>query len=370
MALLLPALLWKRSRRRRPIPIYDHPEFDDHELVVFHHEPVSGLRAIVAIHSTALGCGLGGCRVYPYASEADALTDALRLSRGMSYKAALAGLAQGGGKSVVWADPRRDKTPAMMQAMGRLVDSLGGRYVIAEDSGSDEADMREVARHTRFVAGGAAPPDPADPGDRDTSAATALGVFYGIRAAVRHRLRREDLRGLRVAIQGVGKVGMSLARHLAAAGAQLWVSDAHAPAAQACAGQYGAMVVDAAQIIEQPAEVFAPCALGAVLDARSIARLGAGIVAGAANNQLAAADDDLRLRERGVLYAPDYAINAGGIINLYYNGASRRWAVVEAHLQRIGPTLTEIFERAEASGQGTQAVADRLAEARFRKAAS
>jgi leucine dehydrogenase len=210
--------------------VLTHPEYDDHELVVFHRHPPSGLRAIVAVHSTALGRGLGGCRVYPYASEADAVTDVLRLSRGMTYKAALAGLRQGGGKAVVIADPRLDKTPEMMRAMGRLVQALGGRYVIAEDSGTDEADMREVAHETAFIGGGAAPPDPQDPGDRDTSAATALGVFHGIQAAARFRLGREDLQGLRVSIQGVGKVGQVLAQHLHEAGARLYVCDAHAPA--------------------------------------------------------------------------------------------------------------------------------------------
>ena len=351
--------------RSDAVSVLSHPEYDDHEAVVFHRDPASGLRAIVAIHSTTLGCGLGGCRVYPYAEEVDAITDVLRLSRGMTYKAALAGLDQGGGKSVILADPRRDKTPDMMRAMGRLVQSLGGRYVIAEDSGTDEADMRAVAEQTAFVGGGAAPVNAADPGDRDTSAATALGVFYGIQAAVRHRLQRDDLHGLRVAIQGLGKVGTVLARHLHEAGALLWVSDAHAPAVAACVERCGATAVAPAQILEQPADVFAPCAMGAVLDAHSIARLGAGIVAGAANNQLADPGDDHLLKQRGVLYAPDYAINAGGIINLYYSGPARRWADVDAHLRRIDTTLSEIFEHSADTGEGTQAIADRMARMRF-----
>ncbi|MCC2657141.1 MAG: amino acid dehydrogenase [Panacagrimonas sp.] len=347
--------------------VLTHPEYDDHELVAFHRDPGSGLRAVVAVHSTVLGRGLGGCRVHPYASEADAITDVLRLSRGMTYKAALAGLQQGGGKAVVIADPRLDKTPAMMRAMGRLVQTLGGRYVIAEDSGTDEADMREVAHETAFIGGGAAPINPDDPGDRDTSAATALGVYFGIQAAVRFRLGREDLRGLRVSIQGVGKVGQVLAQHLHDAGARLFVCDAYAPAVDACVQRFGATPVDARELIGLDVDVFSPCALGAVFDDDSVPRLRAPIVAGAANNQLAEPRHGGMLMDRGVLYAPDYAINAGGIINLYYEGPTRRWADVEAHLQRIGRTLDTIFMRARDEVRPTHEIADRMAETVFRK---
>ncbi|MGH8518953.1 MAG: Glu/Leu/Phe/Val family dehydrogenase [Panacagrimonas sp.] len=347
--------------------VLDHPEYDDHELVVFHRHPPSGLRAIVAVHNTALGHGLGGCRVYPYANEADAVTDVLRLSRGMTYKAALAGLQQGGGKAVVIADPRLDKTPAMMRAMGRLVQTLGGRYVIAEDSGTNEADMRQVAHETAFIGGGAAPPNPQDPGDRDTSAATALGVYYGIEAAARFRLGREDLRGLRVSIQGAGKVGQVLAQHLHDAGARLFVCDSFEPAVAACVQRFGATPVDVADLIELDVDVYSPCALGAVLDDDTAMRLRAPIVAGAANNQLAEPRHGRVLMERGVLYAPDYAINAGGIINLYYEGPSRRWAVVDAHLRRIGETLTTIFTRARDELRPTHEIADRMAETIFRR---
>ena len=347
------------------MPVLSHPEYDDHEMVVFHRDPASGLRAIVAIHDTTLGCGLGGCRVFPYASEADALTDALRLSRGMTYKAALAGLHQGGGKSVVLADPRLDKTPEMMRAMGRLVQSLGGKYVIAEDSGTNEADMLEVAKETSFIGGGAAPTNPDDAGDRDTSAATALGVYYGIRAAVRFKHGREDLRGLKIAIQGIGKVGSELARHLHDAGASLFVCDAYAPAVEMCVKQFGAKVVSEAELFDLDVDVFSPCALGAVLDDASVPRLRASIVAGAANNQLAEPRHGRLLMERGVLYAPDYAINAGGIINLYYAGATRRWADVDAHLQRIDSTLSAIFARSADENRPTHEIADRMAEAIF-----
>ena len=346
--------------------VFEHPEFDRHEQVVFGYDEASGLRAIIALHNTVLGPGLGGCRVYPYDNDEQALTDVLRLSRGMTYKAALAGMDQGGGKSVVIADSRSEKTPEMMQAMGALVESLGGRYLVAEDSGTNDADMREMAKHTAHVAGGAAPINPEDPGDRDTSAATALGVFVGIQAAAQFKLGRSDLEGLRVAIQGVGKVGQVLAGHLHEAGAALYVSDAWAPAVEYCAERFGAVAVPPDEVIGLDVDVFSPCALGAVFDDASIPNLKAGIVAGAANNQLAEPRHGRALYHRGVLYAPDYAINAGGIINLYYTGPTRRWAKVEEHVRRIGATLTEIFERSAGEQRTTESIADAMAEARFR----
>ncbi len=347
--------------------VFDHPEFDEHEEIVYGFDAESGLRAIIAVHSTALGPSLGGCRVYDYANDADALTDVLRLSRGMTYKAALAGLRQGGGKSVVIADPRRNKTPQMMQAMGRLVHSLGGRYRVAEDSGTDEADMREMLRETSHIGGHGAAPNANDPGDRDTSAATALGVFVGIQAAVRFKLGRDELQGLRVAIQGVGKVGQVLARHLHEAGAKLWVCDSYAPAVEACVQQFAAQAVSMNDVLHQDVDVLAPCALGAVLNDQSIPLLRAGIVAGAANNQLAEPRHGQALLDRGVLYAPDYAINAGGIINLYYEGDTRRWADVESHVRQIGPTLTQIFAKSEELKLPTSDIADQLAEEKFKR---
>lgn len=346
--------------------LFNHPEFDQHEQVSFGYDEASGLRAIIALHSTALGPGLGGCRVYPYDSEEQALTDVLRLSRGMSYKAALAGLDQGGGKSVVIADSHTDKTPQLMQAMGAFVESLGGRYLVAEDSGTCDADMREMARKTAHVAGGAAPINPDDPGDRDTSAATALGVFVGIEAAVRHKLGRTDLEGLRVAIQGVGKVGQVLCEHLTEAGAKLFVSDSWGPSVEYCAERFGAVAIPPEEVLALDVDVLSPCALGAIVDDHSLPKLKAGIIAGAANNQLAEPRHGDELLKRGILYAPDYAINAGGIINLYYTGAERRWAVIEAHIRRIGPTLADVFERSEKENRNTEQVANTLAEARFR----
>jgi leucine dehydrogenase len=346
--------------------LFSHPEFDAHETVSFCFDAATGLRAIIAVHNTRLGRALGGCRMWPYASEAEALTDALRLSRGMTYKAALAGLPQGGGKSVIIGDPRRDKTPALMRAMGRAVDRLNGAYVIAEDSGTSVADMRLIAEATAHVGGLADEQAVAAGRTGDPSPATARGVFIGIQAAVRHVWQRDDLCGLRVAVQGAGNVGYRLCRHLFDAGAQLWVTDLHAPAVERCVKDFGAVAVDMNQIETLDVDVFAPCALGAVLNDASIPRIKARIVAGAANNQLARPEHDRALMARGIVYAPDYCINAGGIIDIFYEGPDYNAAKVEAHLQRIGTTLSEIFARAASEKRPTGEIADRMAEERFR----
>ena len=346
--------------------VFSHPEFDAHERVVFHHDAATGLRAIIAVHNTRLGCGLGGCRMFPYASDADALTDVLRLSRGMTYKAALAGLPQGGGKSVILGDPRRDKTPELIRAMGRFVDTLGGAYVVAEDSGTSVPDIRLMAEHTRHIGGLADEASIAAGRTGDPSPATALGTYIGIQAAVRFLRGGDDLRGLKVAIQGVGNVGYRLARHLHEAGALLWVTDIHAPAVERAVAEFGATAVAMGEIHALDVDVFAPCALGAVLDARNIPQIRARIIAGAANNQLATPADGQRLLDHGLLYAPDYVINAGGIIDIHYEGPGYDAAVVHAHLARIGSTLTTIFERSTAEQRPTGVIADAMAEAIFR----
>ncbi|WP_293368869.1 Glu/Leu/Phe/Val dehydrogenase [Nevskia sp.] len=346
--------------------VFSHPEFDAHEHVAFHHDAGSGLRAIIAVHNTRLGCGLGGCRMFPYASDADALTDVLRLSRGMTYKAALAGLPQGGGKSVILGDPRRDKTPELIRAMGRFVESLGGAYVVAEDSGTSVPDIRLMAEETRHVGGLADEKSIAAGRTGDPSPATALGTFIGIQAAVRFILGHDDLRGLNVAIQGVGNVGYRLAKHLHEAGANLWVTDIHAPAVERAVAEFGAKPVAMDEIHALDVDVFAPCALGAILNERTIPQIRARVIAGASNNQLATPADGLRVLDRGLLYAPDYVINAGGIIDIHYEGPGYDEAVVHAHLQRIGSTLTTIFERSKAEKRPTGVIADAMAEAIFR----
>ncbi|MGQ0587063.1 MAG: Glu/Leu/Phe/Val dehydrogenase dimerization domain-containing protein [Gammaproteobacteria bacterium] len=350
------------------MPVLTHPEFDNHELVAYHHDPKTGLRAIIAVHSTALGKGLGGCRMWPYANEDEALTDVLRLSRGMTYKAALAGLPQGGGKSVILGDPRKDKTPEMMRAMGRFVDTLGGRYYVAEDSGTGVPDIKLMAEHTKYVGGLTDAKAAAAGRSGDPSPATAYGTFAGIQACVKWRLRRTGLDGLKVAIQGLGNVGYRLAKHLHEAGAKLWVTDIHAPAVERCVKEFGATAVGMDEIFALPVDVFAPCALGAIINDRTLPQLKAPIVAGAANNQLAGKAHGQALADRGILYAPDYVINAGGIIEIFHeeSGAYDEHKVRE-HLERIGRTLTAVFKRAQDEKRPTGEVADRMAEEVFRK---
>jgi leucine dehydrogenase len=345
--------------------LFQMRDFDAHEQVTFGYDAASGLRAIIAIHSTVLGPAAGGCRMWPYASLADAVADALRLSRGMSYKNAMAELPFGGGKAVIVGDAR-EKTSQRMEAFGRLVDSLGGRYITAEDVGTTTADMEQVARVTRYVSGLARDSvrgtDPAMTVGGDPGPKTALGVFLGLKAAVRFRLGRASLEGLRIAVQGLGGVGYPLCRLLAAEGAVLTVADSRPGAAQRVCRELGAREVPAASVLAQDVDVLAPCALGAVLDAHSIPTLRARVVAGAANNQLARDEDGDALLRAGILYAPDYVINAGGIISVaheYRGGAS--WAEVKAQIEKIPARLTEIFERARREGRPTSAVADRMA---------
>jgi leucine dehydrogenase len=350
------------------MPVFTHPEFDGHEIVSFHHDVATGLRAIIAVHNTHLGHGLGGCRMWPYRSDEEALTDVLRLSRGMTYKAALAGLKQGGGKSVIIGDPRSDKTPELMRAMGRCVEKLGGQYVVAEDSGTNVEDIRLMAQETGFVGGLADAQAVASGRTGDPSPATALGVFIGLAAAVRFKRGEDSLKGLKVAVQGCGNVGYRLAQHLHQAGAQLWVTDLHAPAMERCVREFGATAVPMEQIYAADVDVFAPCALGAILNDLTIPQLKASIVAGAANNQLAHPRHDRMLMDRGVLYAPDYCINAGGIIDIYYEGEFYRWETVESHLREIGKTLGTVFERSRQDQRPTGEIADRMAQERFKPA--
>ena len=343
--------------------LFTLPDFDGHEQVVFGHDRATGLRAIIAIHSTALGPAAGGCRMWAYPSSDEALTDALRLSRGMSYKNAMAELAFGGGKAVILGDARAHKTPALLQAFGRLVDALGGRYITAEDVGTTTADMQQVAGQTRFVSGLARATGEVggDPGPK-----TALGVFLGIRSAVRFQMGRA-LEGLTVAVQGLGGVGHPLCRLLAADGARLKVADARPELVAQVREELDAAAVAVDGILEEEADVLAPCALGAVLNEQSIPRLRVRVIAGAANNQLAREGDGEALMKAGILYAPDYVINAGGIINVaheYYGGSSE--AAVRAAIEKIPERLTLIFERARRESLPTSAVADQMARERLR----
>ncbi|WP_118857213.1 Glu/Leu/Phe/Val family dehydrogenase [Sphingomonas mesophila] len=338
---------------------WGYPDFDAHEALHFVTDEASGLRAIIAMHSTHLGPAAGGTRFWHYADDSEALTDALRLSRGMSFKNAMAGLPLGGGKAVILADSDRTKTPEMVAAFGRAVDRLGGNYVTAEDVGMSVADMTAIAQQTKFVAGlpvagGAVG---GDPGPH-----TALGVFLGIKAAVRRALGKDSLAGLHIALQGAGSVAGGVARHAAAEGARLTIADVAADRAQALAAETGATVVGPSEIMTVAADVFSPNALGAILTEQSIAALNAPIVAGGANNQLATPADGERLQARGILYAPDYVINAGGIINVSteYVGDGGP-DLVRSRIEAIPGRLEQIWAESESSGRDPAAVADAMA---------
>jgi leucine dehydrogenase len=337
------------------------PDFSDHEHVGFVHDAGSGLRAIIAIHNTARGPALGGCRVWNYADEAHALSDVLRLSRGMTYKAAVADLPFGGGKCVVLVDPDRPKTSAMMRALGRAIERLGGAYVTGEDVGTTMQDMAEIGRSTTYVMG---LPREAG-GSGDPSANTARGCYAGIRASTCHAFGTDRLQGVRVAVQGLGNVGYHLCALLAAAGARLVVADVDAQRVVRCVEEFAAEAVDPSSIHDADVDVFAPCALGAILDPQTIPRLRARIVAGAANNQLATSDCGQLLSDRNILYAPDYAINAGGMIQLAAERLQPGQLDVAARVAGIYDTLLDLYRTAAQLRIPTNLAADRLAEQRF-----
>ncbi len=336
---------------------------DGHEQVVFGHDPDIGLRAIIAIHSTTLGPALGGTRFYPYADESAALTDVLRLAKAMAYKAAAAGLDLGGGKAVIIGDPARDKSEALLRAYGRLVESLGGRYVTACDVGTYPADMAIVARETRWATGA----DPVEGGSGDSGVLTAHGVFVGLEATVAEVWGSPSLRGRHVAIQGVGKVGRRLAASIHEAGGKVTVADVDDEAAAWCAERFGAEIVNVDKIHAVDADVFSPNALGAVLNDDTVPELQCQVVAGAANNQLAEPRHANVLADLGVLYAPDFVINAGGLVQvadeLHSGGYSRERAT--ARVAQIGDRLRQIFAIAREQAITTAAAADHFAEQRM-----
>src|SRR5450830_940269 len=336
--------------------VFNEINFDNHEQVVFASEAKSGLKAIIAVHNTNLGPAMGGCRMWNYASEAEAVRDVLRLSRGMTYKNAVAGLPIGGGKSVIIGNPKTDKTPALFEALGEALERLSGRYVTAEDVGTSPADMASVASKTKYVAGRG-----------DPSPFTALGCFVGAQAAVKHQLKRDSMEGLTVALQGLGHVGYDYARRLKEAGAKLIVADIDQGALKRAQEELNAEVVGIDAIYDVKADIYAPCALGATLNENTLSRLKATIVAGAANNQLATPEIGEACRQKGILYAPDFVINAGGIIKVCYEYLNTPEDGMDAHVRRIGDTLAEIFARADAEGQATSIVADRIAELKFKR---
>ncbi len=339
--------------------LWDLPDFDEHELVHFVTDRKSGLKAVISVHSRHLGPGAGGTRFWHYAETGDAVADVLRLSRGMSYKNAMAGLPLGGGKAVILADAQRTKTPAMIAAFGKAVDGLGGAYVTAEDVGMNVADMVAIARETRYVAG--LPVAEGDVGG-DPGPHTSYGVYLGVRAAVRRALGKDSLQGLHIAIQGAGSVASGLARRAAKDGARISLADVDAKRAHGLADEVGAQVVDPGQILAIEADVFSPNALGAILDDAAIPALRVPIVAGGANNQLATPADGDRVHQRGILYAPDYVINAGGIINVsteYLRDGDE--TLVRERIEAIPGRLDRIWDESETSGRNPAAVADAMA---------
>jgi len=343
----------------RGMGVFDHAEFDGHESLHFINDVATGLRAVIAVHSTTLGPAAGGCRRWSYASDADALTDALRLSRGMTYKNAVAELPFGGGKAVILANDNAPKTPELLSAFGRAINSLGGHYVTAEDVGMSVDDMRHVQQQTQYVSG---LPQSGDSAGGDPSPWTALGVYLGIEAAVSVKLGKDSLDGLSVAIQGVGHVGAHLCQLLHDAGAKLIVADVNRDHLNAVSKAIPVEIVAPSEILYANADVLAPCALGNILTTATIPNIKAKIIAGAANNQLSTLADGARLSAREILYAPDYVINAGGIISVsheYYGDSSE--GQVRADVEKIPTRLQALFAEANQTGRPTNELADELA---------
>lgn len=334
----------------------------EYEQIVYGHDPDTGLRTIIAVHSTALGPGLGGTRFYPFPTEEAALRDALRLSKGMAYKNAAAGLDLGGGKAVIIGDPHTDKTPDLLRAYGRVVDRLGGAYVTTADVGTNSADMVFIAETTPHVTG---TPDASG----DPSPNTAYGVWSGMRAVAERLWDEPSMKGRRVVVQGVGKVGADLARLLADEGAIVAVADIDAVAAGKLAAELGTETLDARVALEAECDLLAPCALGAIVNDATIPRFRCRAIAGAANNQLERPEHGEALRTAGILYAPDYVINAGGVISVASELMGFDHDEARARAARIADTLRAVFDEAASDGVSPARTADALAERRIKSVA-
>jgi leucine dehydrogenase len=345
--------------------VFEHPEYDAHEQVVFFHDRESGLRAIVALHRLGrFGAAGGGCRMWPYPDSGEALRDVLRLSRAMTWKLALAELPAGGAKTVIIGDPRKDKSEALFEALGRCIQSLGGRYVVAEDVGTTPADMEIIARKTPFVLGRQA----------DTGPATGHGVFEGLRAAARHGLDRSDLDGVTVAVQGLGGVGWALIERLVGAGARVVATDLDPARTVRASKAWGIDVVPPEAILDQRVDILAPCAMGDVVDDATLDRLQCRVIAGGANNQLRDPDRHAAaLADRGILYAPDFAMNAGGVIAASFqspalgdaDAAPFDEAAATEAAGRVGPLIDTILTRATDADTTPYAAAVQLARERL-----
>lgn len=341
--------------------IFENVNFDDHESVHAFTDVQSGLKTIIAVHSTHCGPGAGGCRLWTYANSGDAMTDALRLSRGMSYKNAMAGLKLGGGKAVVMRPEGNFDRVALFTAFGRAVEAVGGTYYTAEDVGMSTDDMRVIKAQTDYVAG----LDDGDAASGDPSPVTADGVFRSIQLAAREKFD-QSLKGLRVSVQGLGHVGYDLCRRLDVAGAQLIVTDIHTPVLEKAESEFGAKVVAPDDIYAVDADIYAPCALGATVNAQTIEQLKVKVIAGAANNQLFIPEMAQELHERGILYCPDYVVNAGGIINIageIEGNYSREWVLKK--LDGLEETLADVLRIAAEKDCSPAIISDAMAQARI-----
>lgn len=343
--------------------VFESIQNESFEQVVYCNDPSVGLKAIISMHSTVLGPATGGCRMWAYTDEQEALTDVLRLSKGMTYKAAISGLNWGGGKAVILGDPKTAKNPAMLERFGEYVNRLNGNYITAKDVGIGSEDLRIVKRKTKHVLG-----IDGEPGTSgDPSPATAWGVYNGMKSAAQAAFGTSSLKGLKIAVQGLGTVSFYLLDYLVKEGAFVVGCDIDAAAIERSVKKYGIETIHPDAIYDVKCDIFSPSALGASINPESLPRIQAKVIAGAANNQLATPEMGVEVMKRGILYAPDYAINAGGLINIYHEGVERSGYNADrafSHVQKIGQTMTDIFNRAKGFGLPPHVVADQMAEER------
>ena len=347
--------------------IFENIKADDFEQIVYCQDTRVGLKAIIALHSTVLGPATGGCRMWNYSSESEALTDVLRLSKGMTYKASMAGLKWGGGKAVIIGDAKKDKTPALLDRYAEFVDRLGGHYITAKDVGIHGEDLRRIKAKTRHVLG-----IEGEPGSSgDPSPATALGVYHGMLSCVEQAYQAKSLKGMKVALQGLGSVSYYLLEHLTREGAEVIGCDIDHTAVERAVQKYGIEIVSPESIYDVQCDVFSPSALGSSISAETLPRIRAKVIAGAANNQLATPLQGYEIMKRGLVYAPDYVINGGGLINIYYEDPIKgvySEAQAREHVKGIGRTVKEILDRSQQDQIPAFIVADKMAEERIEKA--
>ncbi len=345
--------------------VFEKIQNEDFEQIVYCNDPRVGLKAIISLHSTVLGPAVGGCRMWAYANEQEGLMDVLRLSKGMTYKAAISGLNWGGGKAVIIGSPKTDKTPALLRRLGEFVDRLGGNYVTAKDVGIGADDLKAMKSKTRHVLG----IEGETGSSGDPSPATAWGVYHGMRSSAKHAFGVNQLNGLTVALQGLGSVSYYLLEHLVADGARVIATDIDQVAIDRAVKRYQIEIVKPEAIYDVPCDIFAPCALGGAINPSTLPRLKAKVIAGAANNQLATPQMGEEVVKAGMVYAPDYAINAGGLINIYHEAMDEGYSRTRAmdHVAQIGQTITQILNRATIEKLPTSIVADRMAEERVNR---